>query len=51
MQAREAGISVTIDVPETPATVTGDREELYEVFENLIDNAIKYGGSGGRRLS
>ena len=29
-------------------TVTGDRDELYEVFENLIDNAIKYGGDGGK---
>ena len=30
------------------AIVTGDRSELYEVFENLVDNAIKYGGDGGR---
>jgi two-component system phosphate regulon sensor histidine kinase PhoR len=27
--------------------VTGDSNELHEVFENLIDNAIKYGGDGG----
>ncbi len=30
-----------------PVTVSGDRDELYEVFENLIDNAIKYGADGG----
>jgi len=29
-------------------TVTGDRDELIRVFENLIENAVKYGQSGGR---
>ena len=24
----------------------GDRDELIRVFENLIENALKYGGSG-----
>ena len=47
-QAREAEVTVTIEAPDGPAVVTGDRDELYEVFENLIDNAIKYGGDGGR---
>ncbi|MBV8961766.1 MAG: PAS domain-containing protein, partial [Hyphomicrobiales bacterium] len=28
--------------------VTGDRDELIRVFENLIENAVKYGQSGGR---
>ncbi len=45
-QAREAG--VTIEIAAEPAVVTADANELYEVFENLIDNAIKYGGDGGR---
>jgi two-component system phosphate regulon sensor histidine kinase PhoR len=44
-QAAEAGVKIEIAAGE--AAVTGDRNELYEVFENLIDNAIKYGGSGG----
>jgi len=47
-QAREAEIAVTIEVPEGPTVIAGDRDELYEVFENLIDNAIKYGGDGGK---
>ena len=28
--------------------VRGDRDELIRVFENLIENAVKYGQSGGR---
>jgi two-component system phosphate regulon sensor histidine kinase PhoR len=47
-QANEAGVKVTMTTPDAPATVTGDRDELYEVFENLIDNAVKYGGDGGK---
>jgi two-component system, OmpR family, phosphate regulon sensor histidine kinase PhoR len=46
-QAREAGIAIAVDVPAEPAQVTGDRDELYEVFENLVDNALKYGATGG----
>jgi two-component system phosphate regulon sensor histidine kinase PhoR len=45
-QAAEAGVKIEIEAGEV--SVTGDRNELYEVFENLIDNAIKYGGDGGR---
>lgn len=47
-QARDASVSVELDLPEGTATVTGDRDELHEVFENLVDNAVKYGGAGGR---
>src|SRR3569623_3852693 len=45
-QARDAGIKISVDAD--TAAVTGDRAELYEVFENLVDNAIKYGGDGKR---
>jgi two-component system phosphate regulon sensor histidine kinase PhoR len=45
-QAAEAGVRIDLAAPES-AMVTGDGNELYEVFENLIDNAIKYGGDGG----
>jgi two-component system phosphate regulon sensor histidine kinase PhoR len=45
-QAQAADIVVNLDVPEDPVTVTGDRNQLYEVFENLMDNAIKYGAGG-----
>lgn len=47
-QAKEAGVTLDLALPAEPAVVTGDRDELYEVFENLFDNAIKYGADGGR---
>ncbi|KRA96773.1 hypothetical protein ASD83_17030 [Devosia sp. Root685] len=45
-QAKAAEIDVVMDLPEGPVMVTGDRNQLYEVFENLVDNAIKYGADG-----
>src|SRR5439155_15517024 len=35
-------------LPDTPVTIAGDREECLRLFENLIENALKYGASGGR---
>ena len=46
--AAEAGATIVRDLPEDPVSISGDRAELYEVFENLIENAIKYGGEDGR---
>lgn len=48
MQAAEAKVTVNLSVPEGGTQTTGDHDELYEVFENLIENAVKYGGDGGR---
>ena len=45
--AKDSGTQLKLDFPSSPMIVTGDRDELYEVFENLIDNAIKYGADGG----
>ena len=45
---RERQVAIEIDLPETPVTIAGDREELLRLFENLIENALKYGASGGR---
>lgn len=46
--ARERGVAVAVDLPPAPVMVAGDAEELLRVFENLIENALKYGASGGR---
>ncbi len=40
--------TIEIDLPDTPVTIAGDREELLRLFENLIENALKYGASGGK---
>ena len=40
--AREMGVEIKIDA-ERAVMVTGDRDELLRVAENLIENAIKYG--------
>ncbi|MFM6282365.1 MAG: sensor histidine kinase, partial [Dolichospermum sp.] len=34
--------------PFDPIIVIGDRDELLRLIENLIENAIKYGQSGGK---
>jgi len=46
--AEERGVAIAIDAPAEPLVVVGDRDELTRVFENLIENALKYGASGGR---
>ena len=46
--ARERQVVVEIDLPEKSVPIAGDREELLRLFENLIENALKYGASGGK---
>jgi two-component system phosphate regulon sensor histidine kinase PhoR len=46
--ARENGVVIERDFVEGPLDVPGDRDELFQVFENLLENACKYGQSGGR---
>ncbi len=38
----------TNPLPENLPLVLADREAIHQVFSNLIDNALKYGASGGR---
>jgi two-component system phosphate regulon sensor histidine kinase PhoR len=46
--ASAAGVKVEVARPDGPVSVAGDRDELAQVFQNLIENAIKYGADGGR---
>jgi len=46
--ARDRGVEIAIDMPATPLTIRGDRDELIRAFENLIENALKYGAAGKR---
>lgn len=48
MLARDRGVEVTVTAPKEPLVVSGDRDELTRVFENLVENALKYGASGKR---
>jgi two-component system phosphate regulon sensor histidine kinase PhoR len=46
--AAERGVRIELSLPNEPLQIQGDRDELLRVAENLIENAIKYGESGGR---
>ena len=46
--ALDSGVDLVLDLPPRPLAVFGERDELVRVFENLVENAIKYGASGGR---
>ena len=45
--ARDRGVTVNIEAANA-LTVLGDHDELLRIFENLIENALKYGAAGKR---
>ena len=42
-RASERDIEILLDLGSCPAPIRGDRDELVEMFHNLVDNAVKYG--------
>jgi two-component system phosphate regulon sensor histidine kinase PhoR len=46
--AAESGVVIENRMGPDKIEVPGDRDELFQVFENLVENACKYGQSGGR---
>jgi two-component system phosphate regulon sensor histidine kinase PhoR len=47
LRAAERGMRLSLDLPAHLPDVQGDEDELAQVFQNLIDNAIKYGRPNG----
>ncbi len=46
--ADSMGVVIERHMPDAPLQVTGARDELIQVFQNLVENACKYGQEGGR---
>ena len=45
-QAETAGVRLDLEAPAGPVFLRADGDQLVQVFHNLIENAVKYGGSG-----
>jgi two-component system phosphate regulon sensor histidine kinase PhoR len=46
--AQDRGVTIDVVAPAEPFMVPGDSDELLRLFENLMENGLKYGASGGR---
>jgi two-component system, OmpR family, phosphate regulon sensor histidine kinase PhoR len=44
--ARDRGVTINVKSAAARILILGDRDELMRVFENLIENALKYAASG-----
>jgi len=48
IQARRAGVSIKVDVPEELPLLHGSKELLSSVVKNLVGNAVKFSPAAGR---
>jgi two-component system phosphate regulon sensor histidine kinase PhoR len=46
--AQRSGVTLSLSSQNSAARVRGDQDELAQVFQNLVQNAIKYGRGGGK---
>jgi two-component system phosphate regulon sensor histidine kinase PhoR len=46
--AEQKDLTVKLDLPVEPLLALGDPEAFHQIFDNLIDNAIKYTEPGGK---
>lgn len=47
LKAAKRKVRIRLDLPSPLSPVVGDSDQIIQVFQNLIDNAIKYGAEGG----
>lgn len=45
---RKSGLAFKIDLPGEPVMIDADGKRLYRVFQNLLDNALRYALAGSR---
>src|SRR5207248_4458950 len=43
LRSAERGMQIKLDLPADLPEAQGERDELAQLFQNLIDNALKYG--------
>jgi two-component system phosphate regulon sensor histidine kinase PhoR len=45
-KAENAGLVVNMQIEDSLPAVLGDEDQLFQVFQNLLENALKYGANG-----